>query len=232
MPKETIAWFFQTPPTVRTIGFAFKPVAAIAIATLIPTLTATTPAKAVDAANPDWPCVQRKVETLTATQIWDGPPVTGDEKWWKDEEVRKLVPILISRRIPIEEAETEIEKIGEATPEAERDARMTLLFAGVLDETNKVRRRVVEGIERFQKRQRTRADALEQKGLELADLHRRADAGEKISSQIDDRQRSYDWDARIFNERQENIPIACEIPVEIEQRAFSIGRSLRYQMSS
>lgn len=191
----------------------------------------TPPALAVDTSNPDWPCVQRKQETLTSTQLWDGPPVTGEEKWWEDEEVRKLVPILISRRIPIEQVEAEIEKIGEATPEDKRDARMTLLFSGVLDETNKVRRRVVEGIERFQRRQRARSLALQEKGVELAKMHKRVDAGEKISGQVDAAQTAYDWDARIFNERQANIPIACEIPVEIEQRAFAIGRNIRYQMS-
>ncbi|MEO1206013.1 MAG: hypothetical protein AAFV45_06745 [Pseudomonadota bacterium] len=206
-------------------------ISAVTLCALLATMTPTSPSFAIDTENPDWPCVQRKVETLTATQIWDGPPISGEEKWWKDEDVRKLVPVLTSRRIPIEEAEAEIEKIGEATPEAQRDTRMTLLFAGVLDETNKVRRRVVAGIERFQKRQRARAEALEKKGVELAELHQRADDGEKISSLIDDRQRSYDWDARIFKERQDNLPIACEIPVEIEQRAFSIGRTIRFQMS-
>lgn len=192
----------------------------------------STPSNAVDTANPDWPCVQRKVQTLTSTQLWDGPPITGEEKWWKDEDVRKLVPILISRRIEIETVEAEIEKLGQATPEAERDARMTLLFAGVLDETNKVRRRVIEGIEKFQQRQRARSKSLEKAGEELAKLHERADAGEKISATLDDRQRAYDWDARIFKERQDNIPIACEIPVEIEQRAFAIGQNIRFQMSS
>lgn len=191
----------------------------------------SSPAAAVDASTPDWPCVQRKQENLTAAQMWDGPAITGDEKWWKDEEVRELVPILINRRLAVEDVEEDIIKLAEATPEAERDARMTLLFAGVLDETNKVRRRVIEGIERFQRRQRDRAAALETKGQELAELHTRAEAGEKVSGMIDDLQQAYDWDARVFDERQSNLPIACEIPVEIEQRAFAIARAIRYQMS-
>lgn len=186
---------------------------------------------AVDTQNPDWPCVQRKQENLTAAQMWDGPAITGDEKWWKDEEVRKLVPLLVNRRLTMEELEEDIIKLAEATPEAERDARMTLLFAGVLDETNKVRRRIVEGIERFQRRQRDRAAALELKGEEIAKLHQRAEAGEKISDEISAAETAYDWDARIFQERQANIPIACEIPVEIEQRAFALARSIRFQMT-
>lgn len=188
-------------------------------------------AHAVDTKNPDWPCVQAKVENLTATQIWDGPAITGEEKWWEDDGVRKLVPQIVSRRNPIEDVEAKIEAFAQATPEAERDARMTLLFAGVLDETNKRRRRVVEGLERYQRRQRARSKALEAKGAELAALHRKADGGANLSAQIDRLQRSYDWDARIFKQRQDNIPLACEIPVEIGQRAFAVGRTIRYQMS-
>ena len=33
------------------------------------------PAFAAGAASPDWPCVQRKIATLTSAQMWDGPPV-------------------------------------------------------------------------------------------------------------------------------------------------------------
>lgn len=189
------------------------------------------PAFAEDAGSSDWPCVQRKQENLTAAQMWDGPPVTGTEKWWEDDKIRDLVPILINRRLPVEAVEEDIVKLAEATPEAERDKRLTLLFAGALDETNKFRRNVVDGIERFQRRQRDRAAQLEKKGEELAKLHERADKGEKVSAQIDDLQTAYDWDARIFQERQANLPIACEIPVDIEQRIFAVARTIRYQMS-
>ena len=41
----------------------------------------------------------------------------------------------------------------------------------------------------------------------------------------------YDWDARVFKEREANLPLACEIPVEIEQRAFALGRAIRFHMS-
>ena len=44
-------------------------------------------------------------------------------------------------------------------------------------------------------------------------------------------QEKFDWNARVFKERQDNIPLACEIPVEIEQRAFAVGRTIRFHMS-
>lgn len=191
---------------------------------------APAPAHAVDTAHPDWPCIQAKVEELTPAQFWDGPPIDEyADNWWKDEDVRKLVPVIISRRNPMEEVEAKIEEFAKATPEDKRDARLTRLFAGVMDEINKIRRRVLVGIERFERRQQARAQALEQKGLELSKLLKRAKEGEDLAAKIDDAQRAYDWDARIFKERNDNIPLACEIPVDIDQRAFALAQAIRFQ---
>lgn len=195
-------------------------------------LAIATPALAVDTANPDWPCVQRKVVKLTSAQIWDGPPVDDVKNWWEDRKVGKLVRIIVSRRIPMEQVEEAVQKFAETMPEGgERDKRLTLLFAGVLDETNKVRSSVVSGIERFQRRQVARSKRLEEQSSEIAQLSRRAAKGEDVASQIEALQEKYDWNARVFKERQDNIPLACEIPVEIEQRAFAIGRTIRFHMS-
>lgn len=207
----------------------FRPVIAAAV-TLIVTALPAVPGNAVDKAHPDWPCIQGKVEELTPAQFWDGPSIEEyAENWWKDDGVRKLVPVIISRRNPMEDVEARIEEFAQATPEAERDARLTRLFAGVMDETNKIRRRVLVGIERFERRQKARAAALEEKGLELTKLLKRAKEGEEISAIIDEAQRAYDWDARIFKERNDNIPLACEIPVDIDQRAFALAQTIRFQ---
>ena len=37
------------------------------------------PSPAEVAGSPDWPCVQRKVETISPAQVWDGPALP-DEK--------------------------------------------------------------------------------------------------------------------------------------------------------
>jgi hypothetical protein len=106
-----------------------------------------------------------------------------------------------------------------------------LLFAGVLDETNKVRSSVVSGIERFQRRQVGRSKRLQEQSSEIAALRARASKGEDLTGQIEALQEKFDWNARVFKERQDNIPLACEIPVEIEQRAFAVGRTIRFHMS-
>lgn len=179
-----------------------------------------------------WPCVQRKVDKLTSAQIWDGPPVDEISNWWEDKEVSKLVRYLISRRIPMEEAEAAIEKFAATMPEgAERDKRLTLLFAGILKETNSSRSTIIDGIERFQSRQLARASKLEEESTEIAALRKRQAAGEDLKEKIEKALQEYDWNARVFKEREANLPLACEIPVEIEQRAFALGRAIRFHMS-
>jgi hypothetical protein len=203
-------------------------VMAALVASLAPARAA--PGSTSATAYPDWPCVQHKVPTLTSAQIWDGPAVEDVKEWWNDPGAVKLVPILVSRRVPIADAEKAIESYAKELPEAERDKRLTVLFAGVLARTNESRAAVLGGIERFQRRQRARAEELERQGLELAKLHKDAAADEATAKKLAEAQERYDWDARVFQERQQNIPLACEIPVLIESRIFEIGRAIRAQM--
>lgn len=189
-------------------------------------------AYAVDTSNPDWPCVQRKVEKLTSAQIWDGPDVDDVRNWWEDKEATKLARYIITRRVDLGDAEAAIAKFAEAIPEGEeRDKRLTTVFAAVLEESNKVRSSIVAGIERFQKRQVGRSQRLEQQSTELSKLRRELGRAASENPEFAKLQEEYDWNARVFKERQDNLPLACEIPVEIEQRAFAVGRALRFHMS-
>ncbi|MEW5963435.1 MAG: hypothetical protein AB1749_07715 [Pseudomonadota bacterium] len=213
---------------------ARRPSACIVMAALAASLA---PARAVPGstsatAYPDWPCVQHKVAKLSSVQIWDGPPVEDIKEWWNDPGAVKLVPLLVSRRVPVAEAEKAIERYAKELPEAERDQRLTVLFAGALARTNETRASVLSGIERFQRRQRARAEELERQGIELARLHKEKDAGggEAAEKRFAEALERYDWDARVFQERQQNIPLACEIPVLIESRIFEIGRAIRSHM--
>ncbi|MDX2289395.1 MAG: hypothetical protein NW217_11315 [Hyphomicrobiaceae bacterium] len=182
--------------------------------------------------NANWPCVQHKVVSLTSAQMWDGPAVDTINDWWKDEEVRKLVPVLVSRRVEMDKVEEAIDAFAKAIPEgSERDRRLTLLFAGALEETNKVRKQIIAGIERFQDRQQARARRLEEQGIELAELHKRAEKDRAAATAVDQAQEAYDWNARVFNERQESLPLACEIPQLIESRIFAVAQAIRARMS-
>lgn len=182
--------------------------------------------------SPDWPCQQRKVTTITAAQIWDGPSV-DNLKVEKDEKISNLTEVLESRRVPLEDAEKAIKEFAAAQPEAERDHKLTLLFVSVLDKINIDRRFVIGRVEDFQKRQKARAAELERQGQKLAEANLTPE--EQLvpaESRLTPEQQEYNWNTRIFQDRQLNLTVACDVPGLIEQRAYEIARLIRAQMKS
>jgi hypothetical protein len=187
-------------------------------------------AMAAETPNPDWPCVQRKVATLTAAQMWDGPPVEGLTGWQENEEIGKLIAVLTNRRVPVEQAAAAIDSFAAAQPQEKRDGALKLLFAGLLTGVNADRVVVMNGIERFQKRQRSRAAEIERQGAAIRQLRDKAASDEKARAELATAEDRYNWDVRVFTERQQSLPLACEIPVLIEQRLFELARAIRARM--
>jgi hypothetical protein len=199
------------------------------VATLLGVLAAGA-AIAAETPNPDWPCVQRKVATLTAAQMWDGPPVEGLTGWHKNEEIGKLIAVLANRRVPPEQAAAAIDSFAAGQPQGNRDEALKLLFAGLLATVNADRAVVMSGIERFQKRQRARAAEIERQGAAIRQLREKAATDEMARAELATAEDRYNWDVRVFTERQQSLPLACEIPVLIEQRLFELTREIRARM--
>ncbi len=190
------------------------------------------PAFSADKTNPDWPCVQKKIESLSVGQTWDGPAVETDKvPWADDEKIKDLIQVLSSRRVQLPDAEAAVKKFAEEQPAAERDAKLTLLFAGLFETSNAQRKTVIGGLEKYLKAQRGRAEVVEKKGLELDELKQKAGTDDESEMAVAKAQEAYDWETRIFQERQQNIPVACEIPVIIEQRLYDIVKTIRPLMS-
>jgi hypothetical protein len=200
-------------------------IAASAVALAIPQVLAAA------AASTDWPCVQRKVATLTSAQMWDGASVDDLTHWRDNEEMTKLIAVLTSRRVPLEQAAAAIARFADAQPQAGRDEALKLLFAGLLSTVNNDRAIVMRGIERFQQRQKARAAEIERQGTAIRQLQARAASDEKARAELATAEDRYKWDVRVFSERQQSLPLACEIPVLIEQRLFELGREIRSRMS-
>ncbi len=185
--------------------------------------------------SPDWPCIQRKVATISPAQVWDGPPIDNVKGSENDEKIAELTTYLESRRVPLEKAEKAIKDYAASVPEAERDKKLTELFASVFKKLNSDRTFVIGRVEDFQRRQKARADELEREGSKLSDLNQSIPADDEAGprdSKLTPEQQEYNWNARIFQERQQNLTVACEIPTLIEQRAYEIARQIRAEMSN
>ncbi len=185
---------------------------------------------AAESTTADWPCVQRKVPTLSAAQMWDGPSVEGVKA--DDAEVRKLVSTLASRRVPKEEAVAALKAFAGKLPAGEKDAKLTAVFAGLIATVNTQRTGVLAGIERFQQRQRQRSAEIEREGERLTKLKEKQASDAKAHDELKQAQDLFDWNVRIFQERQSSMPIACEIPVLMEERLFEMAREIRALMTS
>lgn len=87
-------------------------------------------AAAAMAANSDWPCIQHKQPVLTAAQMWDGPEIASEGANSEDESIRKLVPIIVSRRLSgRDDVEKDIKAFADALPAGTRDAELAELFS-------------------------------------------------------------------------------------------------------
>ena len=181
--------------------------------------------------SPDWPCPQRKVTKLGASDLqWQGAPVETVKGWREDSEVAALVATLASRRAPVDEAVKELKTYAGKIAAGDRNTKLTLVFAGLLETVNDYRSSVITGIERFNKRQKTRAAEIEQEGQKLSDLQTAAQKDEKAKAEYEKAVELYDWNTRVFEERRQNLPLACEIPPAIDGRVFDIAREIQSLM--
>ena len=68
-------------------------------------------------ADPDWPCVQRKVPQLSLGQVWNGPDLPPSAKEWSsDASVSALVEDVAARRLPLGDAQKKIRDFAASLP--------------------------------------------------------------------------------------------------------------------
>ncbi len=218
-------------PGLGTGGAPAAPAEAAAPASGENAATEVSPAEVIG--SPDWPCVQRKVMSITSAQVWDGPPLEDVKVSENDDQISDLTRVLESRRVSLEDAEKAIKEFAAAQPEGERDRRLTELFATLLNKFNTDRQFVIGRVEEFQRRQKARAAELEREGQKLAEKKpTAADQLVPMETRLTPEQQEYNWNARIFQDRQQNLTFACEVPGLIEQRTYEIARLIRAQMKS
>ncbi|MBX9861746.1 MAG: hypothetical protein K2Y42_03245 [Hyphomicrobium sp.] len=181
----------------------------------------------------EWPCVQRKVESVSVGQVWDGPPTENVKGWFRDKDISNLIEVLASRRVPVADGEGAIKKFAEAQPEDKRDAQLTLLFAGLFDKITSQRRTVMSGILKYQKSQKERARELEHQSTAIGQLESKLPPGiVDDTPELAAAREKFNWAQRIFQERQSSMPLACELPVLIEERLYAFSRAIRANMKS
>lgn len=184
---------------------------------------AATPLAAQDFSDPDWPCIQRKVEQLSPGLMW---PVSGEPapELAPDTEaaLADLAQTLALRRV--DEAGMDAAIAGFASNHPHGAAVMEQVFLRVFDSLAARRSTIMSGIADYSQGQIARAEDIEAARAEMeAEMAKAAPDFDRI----DALEEQIDWNERIYTERQQSLRYVCETPVLLEQRLYTIARKLQ-----
>ena len=174
--------------------------------------------------DPDWPCIQRKVPELSLGQIWNGPELPPTAKDWpRDQEIQALVKELAARRVPIEEAQSQIRDFEAGLPADQKSTRMAMLVQGLFDYMNQERSQVISGIARYARNQLELAARLRKEASEVDAMRAKPDAD---ANEVAVRTDRLTWETRVFEERVQSLTYVCEVPTLIEQRLYALAKTV------
>ena len=209
-----------------------KSIANLALATAIGLFVsfalASVPADVVGRADPDWPCIQRKVPELSIASVWQGPPADEALTNWRDDaEVAGIVANAAPRRIPIEEATAAIAAFAEGLDAAAKEAKLTALFAGLFQTLDRERSDVMAGIERYARAQTQLAEGIREDQAALSDLRTANPESPEVAARNDELLAA----VRVFDDRRASLTFVCEVPTLIEQRLFELSRAIQTELN-
>ncbi|MGX0977790.1 hypothetical protein ACSSVY_003525 [Roseovarius sp. MBR-51] len=180
--------------------------------------TGISPIYAAGLNEPDWPCIQRRVDTLSAAVMWPHPPENQAETGALSPEAARLAELLALRRLSLEEAESAVDATADLTKED-----YTAIFSDVFDRLNQRRVEVMGGITRYARNQARMAQEIDALRSEIAALTK---AETPDFDRIDQLEEDLDWRARVFDDRRRSLTYACEAPVLLEKRLYSLAQIL------
>lgn len=177
-------------------------------------------AHAESGTDPDWPCVQRKQPHLSLGQMWSGPaPDDAAQTLADSPQIAALADRLEQRRLPIEQAQTEIAEFSKTAD----DQQLTALMLAIFDRIDPDRSALISGIARYGHKQVDLAQRIQERRDRMEALQK---AEKPDFDAIDAEEEKLDWDTRIFQDRQQSLTYVCETPVILEQRVFALARAI------
>jgi hypothetical protein len=152
----------------------------------------------------DWPCDAPLTERFDPVQVWDGAlPRPLAEGWRQDAAVREVVEFSANPENPPGQGAKRIAAFA-APLGAEREERLMMVFAGLLDQFNLLRGFVIEGVRDFVLRAKILREAIERNEAAVAALPTEA---------REEQRRGYlealSWDARQMDDALEEAEFLC-----------------------
>lgn len=171
-------------------------------------------------ADPNWPCVQRLVPSLTASTLWGGHDAAGN--WRDNPQVATVVAAVSPRGVSAQDGATRLDRFVATVPNADRPAQLALVFAGLVDETNLQRTQVIGRLHGIAQRQRTLTELTSRVTAELRALP--ADAPAEQREEVVSRRAFL---IREYEDIERTIRYACEVPVQMEAKLGTLAQTLQ-----
>lgn len=194
---------------------------------------AAVPALAQPKPDPDWPCAQRKVTTLGYGSFWTGPDLTAAGEWGNDREAAQLARKLASRRTELNDVDGLLDDfVKDIKDKDEKDKKLARVFAGVFEVINAERDTVVAGIVRYAQGQQRLAKRIREEADKVSETREGPvdDATKVVSKDSTDLETAFNWDRRIFDERNKSVTYVCEVPTLLEQRLGELARKIQAKL--
>jgi hypothetical protein len=113
--------------------------------------------------------------------------------------------------------------------EAERQQKAKALFAALYATLNSQRDQVMNGIERFSRKQKAMAESIREETQKLREVQDKATVGQPQNEDVANR---LAWQMRIFDERRKATSSVCDVPVLIEKRLFDLAKAIQEAMKA
>ena len=181
-------------------------------------ITVATPLLAADPSDPDWPCIQRRVEHLSIGVMWPHP--IPEEAGSLPDDLRNVAAQLALRRVSEEQIRDFVAEVAAGHPEFTLDD-YARLYQVTFDQIDRQRAEIVSGIVGYARNQSRLATEIDELQSQMAQM----DAAEEPDFyRIDEIEAELDGRLRVFNDRASSLTYVCESPVLLEQRAYSIAQ--------
>jgi len=176
------------------------------------------PVQSADFSDPTWPCIQRKVESLSLGIMWPHPvPESEAETEGKDLAIK-----LALRRVDQEQSEELIKTYVSGQTDVTTD-QLGQIFRITFNRIGKDRSAIIDGIAKYAGKQTALSEQIDAIRVEMSTL---MEAAEPDFDKVDALEEQLDWDERIYRDRAQSLVYVCETPVLLEKRAYAIAQML------
>jgi hypothetical protein len=88
---------------------------------------------------------------------------------------------------------------------------------------------VMNGIERFSRKQKAMAEEIREETQKIRDLQDKPNPDQAVSDDLANR---LSWQTRIFEDRRKSTSYVCDVPVLIEKRLFDLAAAIQNSLNS